>query len=110
MGRTGNNGWHGLGIGTMKPASQRLVFRTVSKHYKAAGRATHREFWLIQQPCLSGIVSRYGEGRNIMTKLKQSCDAVLEGVTCLLYTSDAADEEESVDRGCRRILETNKRP
>ena len=30
-----------------------------------------------------------------------ACDKVL---TCLLYTSDAADEEDSVDLGGRRII------
>ena len=28
---------------------------------------------------------------------------------CLLYTSDAADEEDSVDLGGRRIIEKNKK-
>ena len=28
--------------------------------------------------------------------------------TCLLYTSDAADERSSVDLGGRRIIKTNK--
>ena len=28
---------------------------------------------------------------------------------CLLYTSDAADEEDSVDLGGRRIIKKNKR-
>ena len=29
-------------------------------------------------------------------------------LTCLLYTSDAADEEDSVDLGGRRIIKKNK--
>src|SRR5674536_53818 len=28
---------------------------------------------------------------------------------CLLYTSDAADEEDSVDLGCRRIIKKKKK-
>ena len=28
----------------------------------------------------------------------------LQSLTCLLYTSDAADEEDSVDLGGRRII------
>ena len=28
--------------------------------------------------------------------------------TCLLYTSDAADEEDSVDLGGRRIIKKNR--
>ena len=31
------------------------------------------------------------------------------GRTCLLYTSDAADERSSVDLGGRRILKKNKK-
>eukprot|EP00658_Telonema_sp_P-2_P050751 TRINITY_DN38787_c0_g2_i1.p1 TRINITY_DN38787_c0_g2~~TRINITY_DN38787_c0_g2_i1.p1 ORF type:complete len:125 (-),score=18.07 TRINITY_DN38787_c0_g2_i1:110-484(-) len=31
-----------------------------------------------------------------------------EGLTCLLYTSDAADEEDSVDLGGRRIIKKTK--
>ena len=36
------------------------------------------------------------------------CDqeAVLNGMDCLLYTSDAADERSSVDLGGRRIIKT----
>ena len=30
-------------------------------------------------------------------------------MTCLLYTSDAADEEDSVDLGGRRIIKKKKR-
>src|SRR5665648_1284685 len=30
-------------------------------------------------------------------------------ITCLLYTSDAADEEDSVDLGGRRIIKKKKR-
>ena len=31
-----------------------------------------------------------------------------DAVTCLLYTSDAADERSSVDLGGRRIIKTKK--
>eukprot|EP00658_Telonema_sp_P-2_P031470 TRINITY_DN23535_c0_g1_i2.p1 TRINITY_DN23535_c0_g1~~TRINITY_DN23535_c0_g1_i2.p1 ORF type:complete len:130 (+),score=50.26 TRINITY_DN23535_c0_g1_i2:56-445(+) len=34
---------------------------------------------------------------------------VEDGVTCLLYTSDAADEEDSVDLGGRRIIKKKKK-
>eukprot|EP00656_Telonema_subtile_P012998 TRINITY_DN16586_c0_g1_i1.p1 TRINITY_DN16586_c0_g1~~TRINITY_DN16586_c0_g1_i1.p1 ORF type:complete len:336 (-),score=80.28 TRINITY_DN16586_c0_g1_i1:70-1077(-) len=35
--------------------------------------------------------------------------AAVRGMTCLLYTSDAADEEDSVDLGGRRILKKKKK-
>src|SRR5664280_3812598 len=34
---------------------------------------------------------------------------VLTGMICLLYTSDAADEEDSVDLGGRRIIKKKKK-
>ena len=35
--------------------------------------------------------------------------ATLGGITCLLYTSDAADERSSVDLGGRRIIKKKKK-
>ena len=35
--------------------------------------------------------------------------ALREGKTCLLYTSDAADERSSVDLGGRRIIKKKKK-
>ena len=32
------------------------------------------------------------------------CESLAEAVSCLLYTSDAADERSSVDLGGRRII------
>ena len=32
----------------------------------------------------------------------------MKSIICLLYTSDAADEEDSVDLGGRRIIKKNK--
>ena len=37
-------------------------------------------------------------------KSLQNLDLLLTGYGCLLYTSDAADEEESVDLGGRRYI------
>src|SRR5665648_1130192 len=39
---------------------------------------------------------------------KPSGNNCLHPVTCLLYTSDAADEEDSVDLGGRRIIKKKK--
>eukprot|EP00828_Plagiopyla_frontata_P003826 TRINITY_DN1126_c0_g1_i7.p4 TRINITY_DN1126_c0_g1~~TRINITY_DN1126_c0_g1_i7.p4 ORF type:complete len:117 (+),score=18.18 TRINITY_DN1126_c0_g1_i7:153-503(+) len=36
-------------------------------------------------------------------------EAIKEDIICLLYTSDAADEEDSVDLGGRRIIKKKKR-
>eukprot|EP00658_Telonema_sp_P-2_P025847 TRINITY_DN20418_c0_g1_i1.p1 TRINITY_DN20418_c0_g1~~TRINITY_DN20418_c0_g1_i1.p1 ORF type:complete len:116 (-),score=31.96 TRINITY_DN20418_c0_g1_i1:126-473(-) len=42
-----------------------------------------------------------------MTPLNDSINTMV--VTCLLYTSDAADEEDSVDLGGRRIIKKKKK-
>ena len=44
---------------------------------------------------------------NILLIIIDICYVLLRG-TCLLYTSDAADEEDSVDLGGRRITEKKK--
>src|SRR5665648_752478 len=38
----------------------------------------------------------------------RSWNSVITAYTCLLYTSDAADEEDSVDLGGRRIIKKKK--
>ena len=37
-----------------------------------------------------------------------SLPKIIKTCTCLLYTSDAADEEDSVDLGGRRIIKKKK--
>eukprot|EP00658_Telonema_sp_P-2_P075001 TRINITY_DN64364_c0_g1_i1.p1 TRINITY_DN64364_c0_g1~~TRINITY_DN64364_c0_g1_i1.p1 ORF type:complete len:152 (+),score=1.91 TRINITY_DN64364_c0_g1_i1:339-794(+) len=41
--------------------------------------------------------------------LPVQCHVQCHGRTCLLYTSDAADEEDSVDLGGRRIIKKKKK-
>eukprot|EP00828_Plagiopyla_frontata_P040816 TRINITY_DN5638_c0_g1_i2.p2 TRINITY_DN5638_c0_g1~~TRINITY_DN5638_c0_g1_i2.p2 ORF type:complete len:103 (+),score=9.54 TRINITY_DN5638_c0_g1_i2:237-545(+) len=43
------------------------------------------------------------------TSSQPSCIQCRISYTCLLYTSDAADEEDSVDLGGRRILKKTKK-
>ena len=45
---------------------------------------------------------------NVIEKL-QKTENMTVFLTCLLYTSDAADEEDSVDLGGRRIIKKKKR-
>ena len=53
------------------------------------------------------ILATTTEGKDISTKLILAADGVH---SCLLYTSDAADERSSVDLGGRRIIKkTNSR-
>ena len=42
-------------------------------------------------------------------RFKAQADAKSHGDDCLLYTSDAADEEDSVDLGGRRIIKKKKK-
>eukprot|EP00658_Telonema_sp_P-2_P051345 TRINITY_DN39402_c0_g1_i1.p1 TRINITY_DN39402_c0_g1~~TRINITY_DN39402_c0_g1_i1.p1 ORF type:complete len:113 (-),score=37.53 TRINITY_DN39402_c0_g1_i1:67-405(-) len=57
--------------------------------------------------CTSRATARIAQG------VKESCLPVFEamerGCSCLLYTSDAADEEDSVDLGGRRIIKKKKK-
>ena len=49
--------------------------------------------------------------RNVRRSLEQRrerVDEALEDLVCLLYTSDAADEEDSVDLGGCRIIKKKK--
>src|SRR5664280_3593311 len=39
----------------------------------------------------------------------EACLRSMQGKLCLLYTSDAADEEDSVDLGGRRIIKKKKK-
>src|SRR5664279_3622026 len=45
---------------------------------------------------------------SIFTPSDRRCEMVEEREYCLLYTSDAADEEDSVDLGGRRIIKKKK--
>eukprot|EP00658_Telonema_sp_P-2_P053882 TRINITY_DN42617_c0_g1_i1.p1 TRINITY_DN42617_c0_g1~~TRINITY_DN42617_c0_g1_i1.p1 ORF type:complete len:133 (-),score=26.59 TRINITY_DN42617_c0_g1_i1:47-445(-) len=49
-----------------------------------------------------------GSMLRIGTLEAQSCSVCEGGAICLLYTSDAADEEDSVDLGGRRIIKKKK--
>src|SRR5674536_298389 len=53
----------------------------------------------------AGRVLRTGLGRRLP---HQAADGAMDEV-CLLYTSDAADEEDSVDLGGRRIIKKKKK-
>ena len=62
----------------------------------------HYEVNFIIDPVLSGDEIKSTAGI-YETLLKD------QGCTCLLYTSDAADERSSVDLGGRRIIKKKKR-
>eukprot|EP00658_Telonema_sp_P-2_P016464 TRINITY_DN16397_c0_g1_i2.p1 TRINITY_DN16397_c0_g1~~TRINITY_DN16397_c0_g1_i2.p1 ORF type:complete len:401 (-),score=107.19 TRINITY_DN16397_c0_g1_i2:111-1313(-) len=80
-----------------------------------------------EQSCALGIVAKYilttdpttevnkntlqtvfGACENPVADLKDGCVFWGEVMNCLLYTSDAADEEDSVDLGGRRIIKKKK--
>ena len=46
--------------------------------------------------------------KNQFEKIENSLDNKFETYSCLLYTSDAADERSSVDLGGRRIIKKKK--
>ena len=53
-------------------------------------------------------LSRLDASAELLSALTQGADLIARGelplITCLLYTSDAADERSSVDLGGRRII------
>ena len=49
------------------------------------------------------------QGNTIAQQETTSGDIDTPYVTCLLYTSDAADEEDSVDLGGRRIIQKKRK-
>ena len=52
----------------------------------------------------------YDDSELTLEKAKQICvEYMTQSFTCLLYTSDAADERSSVDLGGRRIIKKKKR-
>ena len=57
---------------------------------------------------ISGLWTVTGVGNFQAVRVVQMLLALLN--TCLLYTSDAADERSSVDLGGRRIIKKKKRP
>src|SRR5664279_3208910 len=67
-------------------------------------------YHLYQQDGIEGLAGFGHEGGicrltpEQMDKLKVWISEALPRTTCLLYTSDAADEEDSVDLGGRRII------
>src|SRR5674536_400075 len=60
----------------------------------------------IMNPTKSMMICNLLELRCIIT---QKCGNHRYVCTCLLYTSDAADEEDSVDLGGRRIIKKKKK-
>eukprot|EP00658_Telonema_sp_P-2_P009209 TRINITY_DN13468_c0_g1_i6.p1 TRINITY_DN13468_c0_g1~~TRINITY_DN13468_c0_g1_i6.p1 ORF type:complete len:322 (+),score=66.69 TRINITY_DN13468_c0_g1_i6:62-1027(+) len=80
---------------------------------------------LLECPCTDRVPRKLGhassriEGRCAIALLQSDCFAaaaasvgyqsIASNSTCLLYTSDAADEEDSVDLGGRRIIKKKKK-
>eukprot|EP00658_Telonema_sp_P-2_P020283 TRINITY_DN18020_c0_g1_i11.p1 TRINITY_DN18020_c0_g1~~TRINITY_DN18020_c0_g1_i11.p1 ORF type:complete len:306 (-),score=101.08 TRINITY_DN18020_c0_g1_i11:84-1001(-) len=59
------------------------------------------------------LVRKHAESRNLRAQYQSECEMLLKRIQqlegCLLYTSDAADEEDSVDLGGRRIIKKKKK-
>ena len=60
---------------------------------------------------MSEKIFRWMHGRLLLIQLSWmvACGFFQEVITCLLYTSDAADERSSVDLGGRRIIKKKKK-
>eukprot|EP00658_Telonema_sp_P-2_P026625 TRINITY_DN20767_c0_g1_i1.p1 TRINITY_DN20767_c0_g1~~TRINITY_DN20767_c0_g1_i1.p1 ORF type:complete len:374 (-),score=69.76 TRINITY_DN20767_c0_g1_i1:21-1142(-) len=76
-----------------------------------AMRTTHQEQEINERQIWSKpeeiLLSTHDQGMEVALR---DIDVMREGIqTCLLYTSDAADEEDSVDLGGRRIIKKKKK-
>eukprot|EP00658_Telonema_sp_P-2_P003782 TRINITY_DN11414_c0_g2_i1.p1 TRINITY_DN11414_c0_g2~~TRINITY_DN11414_c0_g2_i1.p1 ORF type:complete len:120 (+),score=23.42 TRINITY_DN11414_c0_g2_i1:434-793(+) len=63
-------------------------------------------------PGRSAVIASFGTESAVLLDIVASVNKHLPVLfidTCLLYTSDAADEEDSVDLGGRRIIKKKKR-
>eukprot|EP00656_Telonema_subtile_P004222 TRINITY_DN1191_c0_g1_i15.p1 TRINITY_DN1191_c0_g1~~TRINITY_DN1191_c0_g1_i15.p1 ORF type:complete len:521 (-),score=95.54 TRINITY_DN1191_c0_g1_i15:72-1634(-) len=90
-------GWHPVEL-----AKDSINLRTIKKSYWG---------WIMGCQIQAGLVSKFGNGIPDLIHLagKSQSKSTNERpipivLHCLLYTSDAADEEDSVDLGGRRIL------
>ena len=84
------------------PAGRRTVmdyFRRVRERVFPVGRLDYHSEGLL-------LVTNDGQLDFILT---HPCHEVQKEYDCLLYTSDAADEEDSVDLGGRRIIHKKKK-
>ena len=61
-----------------------------------------------EQQEVVNVITDISSGQD-MTGQKAACLFHIDINTCLLYTSDAADEEDSVDLGCSRIIKKKKK-
>ena len=57
---------------------------------------------------LRGVIGAGTNRMNVYT-VRKATQGLANYIICLLYTSDAADEEDSVDLGGRRIIKKKKR-
>ena len=73
------------------------------RHYEITTKTiSHHKF--NEHEAVKKIVQEISDGKNIAL----ISDAGTPGISCLLYTSDAADERSSVDLGGRRIIKKKK--
>src|SRR5664279_1081838 len=66
------------------------------------------EEWQQESSPLRGVVVSYGTRLRTYMRNCSAKTSTGQSNTCLLYTSDAADEEDSVDLGGRRIIKKKK--
>eukprot|EP00658_Telonema_sp_P-2_P024112 TRINITY_DN19673_c0_g1_i2.p1 TRINITY_DN19673_c0_g1~~TRINITY_DN19673_c0_g1_i2.p1 ORF type:complete len:108 (-),score=25.21 TRINITY_DN19673_c0_g1_i2:26-349(-) len=57
----------------------------------------------------AGPYTAFREAQERLDTVRSRSMSVDDANTCLLYTSDAADEEDSVDLGGRRIIKKKKK-
>eukprot|EP00658_Telonema_sp_P-2_P041347 TRINITY_DN2956_c0_g1_i3.p1 TRINITY_DN2956_c0_g1~~TRINITY_DN2956_c0_g1_i3.p1 ORF type:complete len:108 (+),score=14.04 TRINITY_DN2956_c0_g1_i3:49-372(+) len=71
--------------------------------------AQHAELGIAQGLVIvQGNKSTHADWKHLNARPENASNCGPHSITCLLYTSDAADEEDSVDLGGRRIIKKKK--
>eukprot|EP00656_Telonema_subtile_P042526 TRINITY_DN481_c0_g1_i8.p1 TRINITY_DN481_c0_g1~~TRINITY_DN481_c0_g1_i8.p1 ORF type:complete len:107 (-),score=8.82 TRINITY_DN481_c0_g1_i8:31-351(-) len=87
-----------------------LVLPSSTRTRTSVRRSVVTFIWVWQGPPRPGLqaASRAAQGPRSPPAPRHTAPATAV-CTCLLYTSDAADEEDSVDLGGRRIIKKKKK-
>src|SRR5664280_692978 len=85
-----------------------MIRLTIARYYTPTGRSIQRPYNEGYDKYMENFYKRYTDGELMSVDSIRLPDS-LKYKTCLLYTSDAADEEDSVDLGGRRIIKKKKK-
>ena len=102
----GGGGWGGVFFQAEDGIRDLVRSRGLGDVYKRQGYGTLSQQVPISQPNIQDISVGFtpSDSQNQKVAMSRSGHPSAQALTCLLYTSDAADERSSVDLGGRRII------